>query len=158
MFIPLQIAYSCSAVLHKFDHSRFPIVSNGNCPRGISQILMQSHDMECDFVQYDHDSSRILKEHFLQIDREDNRWLTKMIHSISLVGALVSQTETAKLVLLVLKHVKLLVTEYWTSKPSARCATKVQTKASIVPVQLVPWQGIGHIRGQLKARDFLGKW
>jgi hypothetical protein len=110
MCIQLEIAYSCGAVLHKFDRCGFPILSNGNCPRGASRIPMLSHDTECDFAQHDHGGSGILKQHFLQIDREDYRPLTKMIHSGSPIRALVSRTEPADFVLLVLEHVELLST------------------------------------------------
>jgi hypothetical protein len=157
MCIQLEIAYSCGTVLHKFNCCGFPILSDGNCPRGASQIPMLSHDTECDLSQPDHGSSGILKQHFLQIDRENCRPLTKMIHSGSPIRGLVNRTKPADFVLLVLEHVELLVYEHGTTKPSAKRATKTELKALIVRVQLLLWQGIRHIRGPLKARDFLGQ-
>jgi hypothetical protein len=58
-------------------------------------------------------------------------------------------------VLLVLEHVKLLVAKYGTTTPSAWRTMKMKTNVSIVRVQLLLWQGIRHIRGPLKAKDFL---
>lgn len=85
---------------------------------------MLSHDTECDFAQHDHGGSGILKQHFLQIDREDYRPLTKMIPSGSPVRALVSRTEPADFVLIVLEHVELLVTEHGTTKSKANVQRK----------------------------------
>jgi hypothetical protein len=80
---------------------------------------MLSHDTECNLTQHNHGGSGILKQHFLQIDREDYRLLTKMIHCGLPSRALVNRTEPADVVLLVLKQVELLVTEHGTTKSSA---------------------------------------
>jgi hypothetical protein len=73
--------------------------------------------MECKFAPHNHSGSGILKQHFLQIDREDNQPLTKTIYSGSSIQALVNQTEPADFVRPMLKHFKLLVTEHGTTKP-----------------------------------------
>jgi hypothetical protein len=68
-------------------------------------------------MQHYHGGSGILRQRFLQIDTEDCGPLTNMIHSGSRIPAVVSQTDSANGVLLVLEYVQQLVTELLPRQP-----------------------------------------
>jgi hypothetical protein len=119
MCIQPEIANNCSAVLHQFDRCGFAIFCNQNYQLVASWIPILSHNTEYIFAKQNPGGSAILKQHFLRIDRGDNRPHSKIIHSGSLFRALVGQHNPADFVLLVQEQVKRLSVAVTPSKFAA---------------------------------------